>query len=199
MELSNINQKISSIKDLFNNIRDTLSHEQIHQIRTNIYKKDAIYNFLTKKDKLTHKESKVLDNINAYFNKLHDDLLEQNKYQYNPYGLDLLFNKDDYYKPIEIKRAFNGNYVLYESNCDNDGFLYLYEYFEKIKPYLGDLIDFYNRTGDWKVQLSVTITFISYTDANQIQLMHSKSDNVENMHGVDANDTTQELISTFLQ
>ena len=29
--------------------------------------------------------------------------------------------------------------------------------------------------------------------------MHSKSDNVENMHGVDANDTTQELISTFLQ
>ena len=99
MELSNINQKISSIKDLFNNIRDTLSHEQIHQIRTNIYTKDAIYNFLTKKDKLTHKESKVLDNINAYFNKLHDDLLEQNKYQYNPYGLDLLFNKDDYYKP----------------------------------------------------------------------------------------------------
>ena len=99
MELSNINQKISSIKDLFNNIRDTLSHEQIDQIRTNIYKKDAIYNFLTKKDKLTHKESKVLDNINTYFNKLHDDLLEQNKYQYNPYGLDLLFNKDDYYKP----------------------------------------------------------------------------------------------------
>ena len=45
----------------------------------------------------------------------------------------------------------------------------------------------------------MSIIFISYTDANQIQLMHSKSDNVENMHGVDANDTTQELISTFLQ
>ena len=99
MEQSNMNQKISSIKDLFNNIRDTLSHDQIDQIRTNICKKEAIYNFLTKKDKLTRKESKVLDNINTYFNELHDDLLEQNKYQYNPYGLDLLFNKDDYYKP----------------------------------------------------------------------------------------------------
>ena len=99
MEQSNMNQKISSIKDLFNNIRDNLSHDQIDQIRTNICKKEAIYNFLTKKDKLTRKESKVLDNINTYFNELHDDLLEQNKYQYNPYGLDLLFNKDDYYKP----------------------------------------------------------------------------------------------------
>ena len=99
MEQSNMNQKISSIKDLFNNIRDNLSHDQIDQIRTNICKQEAIYNFLTKKDKLTRKESKVLDNINTYFNELHDDLLEQNKYQYNPYGLDLLFNKDDYYKP----------------------------------------------------------------------------------------------------
>ena len=61
------------------------------------------------------------------------------------------------------------------------------------------MINFYNTKGEWKVQLSMSITFISYTDANQIQLMHSKSDNVETMHGVDANDTIQELISTFLQ
>ena len=77
--------------------------------------------------------------------------------------------------------------------------LYVFEYFHKIKPYLRDLIDFYNTKGEWKVQLSMSITFISYTDANQIQLMHSKSDNVETMHGVDANDTIQELISAFLQ
>ena len=69
-----------------------------------IFIREAIYNFLTKKDKLTRKESKVLDNINTYFNELHDDLLEQNKYQYNLYGLDLLFNKDDYYKsPLKLK------------------------------------------------------------------------------------------------
>ena len=94
-----MNQKISTIKNLFNNIHDILSCDQIDQIRTNIYKKEAICNFLTKKDKLTRKESKVVDNINTYFNELHDDLLEKNKYQCNPYGLDLFFNKDDYYKP----------------------------------------------------------------------------------------------------
>ena len=100
MEHNDIKTKIQSIKELCNNIRDTLSRDQIDQIRTKIYEKEAVYDFLTKKDKLTRKESKVLDNINTYFNELHDDLLEQNKYQYNPYGLDLLFNKDDYYKPL---------------------------------------------------------------------------------------------------
>ena len=146
-----MNQKIPSIKDLFNNIRDTLSRDQIDQIRTNIYKKEAIYNFLTKKDKLTRKESKVVDNINTYFNELHDDLLEKNKYQCNPYGLDLFF-----------KSAFDGTYILYESNGDKDGLLYVFEYFDKIKPYLRDLIDFYNTKGEWKVQLSMSIIYFIY-------------------------------------
>ena len=109
MEHNDIKTKIQSIKELCNNIRDTLSRDQIDQIRTKIYKKEAVYDFLTKKDKLTRKESKVLDNINTYFNELHDYLSKQNKYQYNPYALDILFNDNDYYKPIEIKRAFNGN------------------------------------------------------------------------------------------
>ena len=181
METDSTKTKIQSIKDLFNNIRDTLSCYQIDQIRTNIFKKERVYDFLTKKDKITRKQTKVLDNIVIYFNELYDDLLEQSKYQYNPYGLDLLFNKDDYYKPFEVKSAFDGNYVFYESNGDNDGLLYVFEYFEKIKPYLRDLIDFYNTKDEWKIQLSMCITFISYTDGNQIQLMHSKSDNVKTM------------------
>ena len=111
METDNTETKISSIKELFNNIRDALSRDQIDQIRTNIFKKERVYDFLTKKDKITRKQTKVLDKIFAYFNKLHDDLLKQNKYQDNPYGLDLLFNKDDYYKPTEVKSAFDGNYV----------------------------------------------------------------------------------------
>ena len=100
---------------------------------------------------------------------------------------------------FEVKSAFDGNYVFYESNGYNDGLLYVFEYFEKIKPCLRDLIDFYNTKGEWKIQLSICITFISHTDGNQIQLMHPKSDNVKTMWGVDANDTINELISTFLQ
>ena len=188
MEPTNKNTQIQSIKELVNNICDTLSRDEINKIRGNIYKKEAIYNFLSKKDKLKSNERKILNRIIAYFNKLYDDLLEQNKYQENIYGLDLLFNDDDYYRPIEIKSAFDGSYVLYESNGDKKTLLSIPEYFIKIKPYLRDFIDFYNTLGEWKIQLSMQIIFLSFTDATERQIMHSKSDNVETMHGIDADE-----------
>ena len=46
-------------------------------MRTNIFKKERVYDFLTKTDKITRKQTKVLDNIVTYFNELHDDLLKQ--------------------------------------------------------------------------------------------------------------------------
>ena len=138
-------------------------------------------------------------NYNNYFYKLNDEFLKQSKYEYNPYALDLLFNDDDYYKPIEIKSAFDGNYILYESNGNEDGLLYIHDYLDKIRPYLRDLIDFYNTKGEWKVQLSMSITFVSYINPDQVQLMHSKSDNVETMRGMDTDDTIQELFSSFLR
>ena len=44
MEQTNMNQKIISIWELFNNIRDTLSRDELDQIKFNIYKNEAIYN-----------------------------------------------------------------------------------------------------------------------------------------------------------
>ena len=44
MEQTNMNQKIISIWELFNNIRDTFSRDELDQIRFNIYKNEAIYN-----------------------------------------------------------------------------------------------------------------------------------------------------------
>ena len=148
MEQTNMNMKIQSIKELFNNIPDTLSRDEIKKIRRNIYKKEYVYNISSKKDKPKSNESKILDNITGYFNKFHDDLLEQNKYKRNTYGLDFLFNDDDYYKPVEVKSAFDGHYVLYESNDDKNTLLSIPEYFIKIKQYLRDLIDFYNTLGE---------------------------------------------------
>ena len=63
METSNMKTKISSVKALFNNIRDTLSREEINKIRTNIYKKEAISDYLNAKDNLTSKESKSFNKI----------------------------------------------------------------------------------------------------------------------------------------
>ena len=58
MEPTNINMQIKSIKELFNNIDDTLSRDEINKYRRNIYKKEAIYDILSKKGNLSSKESK---------------------------------------------------------------------------------------------------------------------------------------------
>ena len=50
METINIKTKISSIKKFYNNTRDTLSRDEIDQIRMRIYRKEVIYNILSKKD-----------------------------------------------------------------------------------------------------------------------------------------------------
>ena len=69
MEQTNMNQKIISIWELFNNIRDTLSRDELDQIRFNIYKNEAIYNYYIKKDKLTCKQTKKLNDAVTYLNK----------------------------------------------------------------------------------------------------------------------------------
>ena len=108
----NTKQKIKAIKKLFENTRDTFSRDKINEIRTNLYKKELIYDFLKKKPKPKGNERRVFNNIVKYFDGLYSDLSKENKYRENfLYGLEQLFNED-------LKNAFNGNYVLYESKGD---------------------------------------------------------------------------------
>ena len=55
METANIKQKMLGIKSLFNDIRDSFSRNEINEIRANIYK-EAIYDYLSQKDKLKSNE-----------------------------------------------------------------------------------------------------------------------------------------------
>ena len=156
-----MNKKIKGTKKLFEDLRDTLSRDQINEIRTNLYKKELIYNFLKKKSKLTSNERRVFNNISKYFDKLYTDLSKKGKYQKNLlYGLEQLFNKDSYFKPIEIKSTFNGKYVLYESSGDKSMLLSIGEYLKKIEPYLYDLIEGHSYNNSWKIQLNMRISFI---------------------------------------
>ena len=75
-----------------------------------------------------------------------------------------MFNNDVYYKPIEVKTYFKGNYVKYESSGDKDDSLTITFYFLKVEPFLYDLIDFYKTISEWKMQLSMHVNFI--TDNN---------------------------------
>ena len=142
MVSTTINNAIKEVRELFNELRSNLSREETNRIRKEPYKKDAVYNFLKEKYGLTDKEKIALKNIGKYLKKLNNYLKKLQKYQDNiTYGLDYLFNEEDYYKPTEVKSAFDGSYMLYEGRIGKDAKLALCEYFDKIKPYLKDVID----------------------------------------------------------
>ena len=97
MESTTINNAWKEGRELFNEIRGSLSREEINRIRKELYKKEAVYNFLKEKDDLTDKEKIVLKNIRKYFKKLNNDLKKLNKYQDNmTYCLDYLLYEEDY-------------------------------------------------------------------------------------------------------
>ena len=143
----------------------------------------------------------MLKNIGRYLKKLNNDLKKLQKYQDNiTYGLDYLFNElneEDYYKPTEVKSAFDGSYILYESKGDKDARLSIDEYFDIIRLYLKDMIDSHKARNEWKIQLSIRIIFVSFTDANETREIHTKRDNVTIMRGAETEDIINELFNTF--
>ena len=143
----------------------------------------------------------MLKNTDRYLKNFKKYLEKLQKYQYNiTYGLDYLFNEldeGDYYEPREVKSAFDGSYMLYESRGDKDSKLAIYEYFDIIRPYLRDMIDNHKARGEWKIQLTMRIIFVSFIDANETRVMHTKSDNIEIMSGIETSDAINELFNSF--
>ena len=72
------------------------------------------------------------------------------------------------------------------------------EYLNKTKPYLNDIIIDIQKSGTWKVQLTIVINFISSKDINEEQLMHSKSDNIEIMTYDSTNEVIEEIFESLL-
>ena len=87
--------------------------------------------------------------------------------------------------------------MLYESRGDKGNKLAPYEYFDIIRPYLKDMIDDYKTKGEWKIQLSMWTIFVSFTDANETRDMHTKSDNITTMSGIETEDVINELFNIF--
>ena len=52
MEQANMLNKIQAIKDLFKNIHQTLSRQEINEIRTKIYRNTKLYESYAEKNKI---------------------------------------------------------------------------------------------------------------------------------------------------
>ena len=60
------------------------------------------------------------------------------------------------------------------------------------------MMGYHKAKGEWKIQLLMPIIFVSFVNANETQVMHTKNDNIEIMNGIDTSDAINELIDSFI-
>ena len=75
---------------------------------------------------------------------------------------------------------FSSNKNLeYGSNGDRNKPLSVEEHFNKIRPYLKDIISNLKKSDTWKIHLTAAIDFISCKDTDEECVIYSKSNNIE--------------------
>ena len=68
------------------------------------------------------------------------------------------------------------------------------EYLNKTRTYLRDIVNDLEQSDTWKIQLTITINFISSRDDNdEDRVMHLKSDNIEIMSSDEADEVIQKF------
>ena len=66
-----------------------------------------------------------------------------------------------------------------------------------IRSYLKDMIDDHKSKGEWKIQLSMQIIFVSFIYSNETREMFTKKDNITIMSDIETVDAVNELLNTF--
>ena len=138
------NERLKKIREDLNKPRHKFCKSEIKEIRKYFYEIESKKNISTQKIK---EIEKCLSMLKKHYD--HDDV----KY-IRIRDVRKLFNQStdkNYYKPIESKSAFTGNYIEYESNGDKDKSLSAKKYLNMIRPYLSDIINDYKAFKNSKV------------------------------------------------
>ena len=102
-----------------------------------------------------------------------------------------------YYKLVRARNFWSDNYVEYKSKDDRKT-LSVKRYLNKIRPYLKDINNL-KISDTCKIQLTLTINFISSKDGNnEDHVMHRKSDNIEFMINDKEDDVDEELSASLV-
>ena len=184
------NERIDSIREDLKDLSYKLSKSELKEIKNNIEKTKQ---FDSKK-------------TNKRLNELEKNLLELEKYRddYEHKGIkdikDLckLSIDEDYYKPVLFKSGYNNNYVQYESKGDR--ILAIHEYLTLTEKYLRELINHYKNKGEWKIQLTAAINFVSLKlGSDETRVMYTRSFNEEIMKGSGTDEVIKLLFESFLK
>ena len=81
----------------------------------------------------------------------------------------LFESEEGCYEPLRIGSAFDNNYIEYESNGDKDKTLSIMNIFIELEQYdnLSDMINDHKTQGEWKIQLTMAVNFMSSKDSNE--------------------------------
>ena len=193
--LFKIFKKQSKNKKRIDNVREDLK-DLSYKLSKSEYKdiKTKLYNIEKNKKISLNKTTKYLDELDEY--RDYDD------YEYKGIkNIKDLFKTSiskDHYKPKLVSSGYNNNNVEYGSRGDR--ILSIREYLTLKEKYLRELINQYKNEGEWKVQLSAEINFISLKPASdETRVMYRRSDNEEFMSGDDTNEIIKLLFESFLQ
>ena len=71
------------------------------------------------------------------------------------------------------------------------------DYLDIIRPFLRGVINNHMNHREWKIQLTMQVTFISSLDTREFRITHRKSDNVKIVMGIETDDIINELFKCF--
>ena len=188
-------KKIDDIREELKNPKYNISKSESKDIKRNLYN-------IEKQRKISLKKSrKYLDELDERITRL-DKYHDYDDFEYK--GIKDIENlikisiDKDYYKPKLNKSGYNKNYAQYESKGDK--LLSLEEYLNLIENYLRELIEEYKQKGEWKVQLTIEVNFISLKPgSDETHIMYTRSDNIEIMFGDDNDDIIKQLFESLLK
>ena len=195
------NNPYNDIKRIINRLRDIIPKKDRKEIKDKLYKIEHQRNISEEEQEENDEYLRKL--VRILNDKEEHSLYDRDDFDY--YGIrdiENLFDEaseEDYYKPIFVKSSHKGNYKHYESNGDIEKKLSVYQYLNKIRPYLYDLINEHsiNRTV-WKIQINMRVNFISSRDTGETRTIYTWSNNVRIMQGIDTNYIINEIFGSLL-
>ena len=181
--------RINDIREELKNPKYNISKSESKDIKRNLY------NIERQRKISLKKTSKYLDELDKRILRL-DKYHDYDDFEYKGIkDIENLFKisiDKDYYKPKLNKSGYNKNYAQYESKGDK--ILSLKEYLN-----LRELIE-YKLKGEWKVQLTIEVNFISLKPgSDETCIMYTRSNNIEIMFGDDNDDIIEQLFESLLK
>ena len=188
--MSKNKKRIDTAREKLKELRHKLSKSDLKKI------KKHLYNIENKKELLEPETTK------EYFDELDKKFLEfdDNDNDDDFIGIENVQDlfKISIYKPTIVNSGYNNNYIEYRS--EGDKLLTIEEYLDLIKPYLKELINDHKNKGEWKIQLTAQINFISLRPgSDETRVMHTRSANEEFMNGSYTDEIIKELFKSLLQ